>query len=178
MILLIDVSALAQIHKVKKKRLDGNYACYDTESQRAYSAISNVNLCVTGPLWHIRHRHSLWMYLTVIGQQNVNGAALESWRVVVDHELRCQFINDYDIRYLFKSTVYLIVIHLSQYMSLNHGFSLLLSTLPCWRWPLYRWWGIWWWNEAAGRTQESYPDTHTAQTYARPLEPSREKRQF
>ena len=56
MILLIDVSALAQIRKVKMKRLDGNYACYDTESrhasrrQRAYSAISNVNLCVTGPL--------------------------------------------------------------------------------------------------------------------------------
>ena len=46
-------------------------------------------------------RHSLWMNLTPIGQQNVNGAALESWRFVVDYELRCQFINYYDILYLF-----------------------------------------------------------------------------
>ena len=45
--------------------------------------------------------HSLWMYLTLIGQQNVNGVALESWRFVVDYELRCQFINYYDILYLF-----------------------------------------------------------------------------
>ena len=42
-------------------------------------------------------RHSLWMKLTLIGQRNTNGAALESWRFVVDHELRCQVINYYDI---------------------------------------------------------------------------------
>ena len=67
----------------------------------AYSAISSVKQCVTGPLWH----HVIWVYLTLIGQQNVNGAALESRRFVVEYELRCQFINNYDILYLFKSTV-------------------------------------------------------------------------
>ena len=41
-------------------------------------------------------RHSLWMYLTVIGRQNFNGVALE-YRRFVDFELRRQFIN-YDIQ--------------------------------------------------------------------------------
>ena len=40
----------------------------------AYSAISSVRL---GPS-DISLRHSIWMYLTLIGKQNVNGAALES----------------------------------------------------------------------------------------------------
>ena len=31
-------------------------------------------------------RDSLWMYFTLIGQQNVSGAALESWRFVMDYE--------------------------------------------------------------------------------------------
>ena len=43
----------------------------------AYSAISSVNLCVLSPS-DISFRHSLWMYFTLIGQQSVNGAALES----------------------------------------------------------------------------------------------------
>ena len=43
----------------------------------AYSAISSVNLCVTGHLW-MSLRPSLSIYLTLIGQQNVNGAALKS----------------------------------------------------------------------------------------------------
>ena len=51
---------------------------------------SDTNLC-----------HSLGMYLTMIGQQNVNGAALESWQFVMDYELRCQFINYYNVLYLF-----------------------------------------------------------------------------
>ena len=42
-------------------------------------------------------RHSFWMYLTLIGHQSVNGAALESWLFLMDCELRCQFINYYDI---------------------------------------------------------------------------------
>ena len=46
-------------------------------------------------------RHSLWMNLTLIGQQNGNGVALASRLFVVDNELRCQFINYYDILYLF-----------------------------------------------------------------------------
>ena len=33
----------------------------------AYNAIFSVYVCVTGPLYP-----SLWMYLTLIGQQNVN----------------------------------------------------------------------------------------------------------
>ena len=65
----------------------------------AYSAIFNVNLCVTGPS-DISLPHSLWMYLTLIGRQNVNGAALESCRFVMDYELKCQFINYHDILYL------------------------------------------------------------------------------
>ena len=56
----------------------------------AYSAISSVNLCVTGPCWH-QPSSLFWMYLTLIGQQNVNGAALESWRLVMDNELRSQW---------------------------------------------------------------------------------------
>ena len=38
--------------------------------------------------------HSIWMYLTLIGQQKYNGATLDS---VVDYELRCQFIDYNDI---------------------------------------------------------------------------------
>ena len=57
----------------------------------AYSRISSVNLCVTGPLWH-QHRHSIWMYLTLIGQQNINVAA-KSLRFVMDNKSRFQFIN-------------------------------------------------------------------------------------
>ena len=45
----------------------------------------------------IKLRHSLWMDLTLIGQQNVNGAALESRRFVMDYELRCQFISYHGI---------------------------------------------------------------------------------
>ena len=65
------------------KRPVGKYACYDTGSrhaslrQRAYSAISNVYQCVTGHP-DMSLCHSLWIYLTLMGQQNVNGAALES----------------------------------------------------------------------------------------------------
>ena len=59
----------------------------------AYSTISSVNLCVTGSLWL---RHSLWVYLTLIGHQNFNGAATESWWFAVEYELRCQFINNND----------------------------------------------------------------------------------
>ena len=58
--------------------------------------------------YDISVRHFLWMHLTLIGQQNMNGAALESWRFVVDYDLRCQFINYYNILYLFQSTVYLM----------------------------------------------------------------------
>ena len=61
----------------------------------AYSAIFSVYQYVTGPP-DMGHRHSLWLYLSLIGQQNVNGATLESWRFVVDYELRWQFINYYD----------------------------------------------------------------------------------
>ena len=43
----------------------------------AYRAIFSVYQCETGPSDKCL-RHSLWMLLTVIGQQNVNGAALES----------------------------------------------------------------------------------------------------
>ena len=53
-----------------------------------YSAISSFTKVWLGPSY-ISLRHSLWMYLTLIGQQNVNGAALESWPFVVDNELRC-----------------------------------------------------------------------------------------
>ena len=53
----------------------------------------NLWLCI---LW-APLRHSLWLYLSLIGQQDVNGAALESWLFVVDYELRYQFINYYDI---------------------------------------------------------------------------------
>ena len=35
--------------------------------------------------------------ISLISQQNVYGTALESWQFVVDCELRCQFINYYDI---------------------------------------------------------------------------------
>ena len=42
----------------------------------AHSAISSVYQCVTGPTV-TSLCHSLWMNLTLIGQQNVNGAALE-----------------------------------------------------------------------------------------------------
>ena len=66
----------------------------------AYSAIYSVNLCVTGPS-DISLRHSRWMYLTLIGQQNVNCAALEFRRFDVDYKLRCQFINYWYILYLF-----------------------------------------------------------------------------
>ena len=61
----------------------------------AYSAIniSSVYQCVTGPLWHELSS----LPLTLIGQQNFNGAALKFWRFVVDYELRCQYINYYDI---------------------------------------------------------------------------------
>ena len=48
------------------------YVAMLADVSEAHSAILNVYECVTGPL---RHRHS---YLTLIGQQNVNGAALES----------------------------------------------------------------------------------------------------
>ena len=44
-----------------------------SESQ---SAISSVYQCVTGAS-DMSLCHSLWMYLTLIGQQNVNGADLE-----------------------------------------------------------------------------------------------------
>ena len=55
----------------------------------AYSAISSVNICVTGPLESdISFHHSLWMNLTLIGQQNINGAALEYRRFVLDYELK------------------------------------------------------------------------------------------
>ena len=45
----------------------------------AYSAISNVYQCVAavGPS-DMSLRHSLWVYLTLIGQQKVNVAALGS----------------------------------------------------------------------------------------------------
>ena len=43
----------------------------------AYSEISSVYQCVTGPS-DMSLRHSLWINLTLIGQQNVNGEALES----------------------------------------------------------------------------------------------------
>ena len=43
----------------------------------AYSAISSVYQCVAGPS-DMSLRHSLWMKLSLIGQQNINGAALES----------------------------------------------------------------------------------------------------
>ena len=49
-----------------------------------------------GPI-DVSLRHSLWMCLTLIGQQIVNGAAFESWRYDMDCELRCQFINNYDV---------------------------------------------------------------------------------
>ena len=42
-------------------------------------------------------RHFLWMYLTLIGQQKVNGAAFEFWRFDTDYELRCEFINHSNI---------------------------------------------------------------------------------
>ena len=54
-----------------------------------------INVCLGSS--DISLRHSLWIYLTSMGQQNINGAALESWLFVVDYELRCQFINYYDI---------------------------------------------------------------------------------
>ena len=53
--------------------------------------------------WHfvlMSLRHSCWMYLTLIGQQNINGTALESWRFM-DYELICQYINYQDILYHF-----------------------------------------------------------------------------
>ena len=49
---------------------------------KSHSAISSIYQCVVMSL-----RHSLWMCLTLNGQQNING---------VD-ELRCQFINYYNI---------------------------------------------------------------------------------
>ena len=59
----------------------------------AYSAISNVYIpmcdVLQGPS-DMSLRHSLWMDLTLIGQQNIN-----------DYELMCQFINYYDILQLF-----------------------------------------------------------------------------
>ena len=56
----------------RKDRLTPEVAMLADVSE-AQSVISSVYQCVTGPL-----RHSLWMYLTLIGQQNDNGAALES----------------------------------------------------------------------------------------------------
>ena len=61
----------------------------------AYSAISSVYVWLGSS--DINLCHSPWMNLTLIGQQNVSGAALESWRFIVDYELRCQYINYYDI---------------------------------------------------------------------------------
>ena len=43
----------------------------------AYSAISNVYKVRLGPS-DMSLRHYLWVCFTLIGQQNVNGAALES----------------------------------------------------------------------------------------------------
>ena len=65
---------------------------------KAHYANLSIKQCVTGPLRHMSLRHSRGMYLTLFSQQNPNGAALESWWFVVDHELRCQFLNYYDIQ--------------------------------------------------------------------------------
>ena len=55
----------------------------------AYSAISSVYQYVTGPGdMSLCHSRSVWMYLTLIGQQNVNGAVLESCRFVVDNKFK------------------------------------------------------------------------------------------
>ena len=62
----------------------------------AHSAISNASNVWPGTS-DMGFRHSLWMYLNLIGQQNINGAYLESWRFVVGYELRCQFKHHYNI---------------------------------------------------------------------------------
>ena len=73
--------ALAKICQVKLKRPVEKYPWYYIGSRhasqvsRACSAISDVDQCVTGPS-DMSVRHSLWIYLTLIGQENVNGAAL------------------------------------------------------------------------------------------------------
>ena len=58
----------------------------------AYSAISSVYQCVTGPLWH--EPSSLLL------------DELESWQFVVDYEIRCQFINYNDILQFFLNRRY------------------------------------------------------------------------
>ena len=76
---------------------------------RAGLMFANVWLSSSG----MSLRHSLWKSWTLIGQQNFNGAALDSCRFVVDFELRCQ--SRYFV--LYESTVHLMDTRLSQYMS-------------------------------------------------------------
>ena len=57
--------------------------------------LNSKDQCVTGPLWH--EPSSLTLDELDSGRQNIYGATHESWRFVVDYELRCQFINYYDI---------------------------------------------------------------------------------
>ena len=63
------------------------------EAHSAISSLPNVWLSPSD----MSLRHSRCMSLTQIGPKKVNGAALESWWFDVDYELRCQFINYYDI---------------------------------------------------------------------------------
>ena len=49
------------------------------DASGAYSAICSVYQCVTRPLWH--------------EPSSLHLDELDSWRFVVDYELRCQFIN-------------------------------------------------------------------------------------
>ena len=59
-------------------------------------AISSVYQCETGPLWH-EHSSLPLDVLDSRSDWSTNSTALESWRFVVDYELRCQSINYYDI---------------------------------------------------------------------------------
>ena len=58
----------------------------------SHTAISSVYQCMyLGPN-HKGLGHSIWMYLTLIGQQNADGTPLESWRFVVEYELNSQLL--------------------------------------------------------------------------------------
>ena len=97
-----------RMHRLKYLRFDRKDRLknmYGTTLEVAMLAGPTVRFLVFTNVWlgpsDVSLHHSLWMFLTLIGQQNVNGVAFESWRYVAHYKLRCQFINNYDILYLF-----------------------------------------------------------------------------
>ena len=77
--------------------MEGRPSFFEMESVKEFCSPSLLSYMWLGP-----DDLSLWIYMTMIGQQQVNGLAIEFLRFDMDYVLRYQFIIYFDILQFFN----------------------------------------------------------------------------